>query len=540
MLILGRWNRIAPSTLPVTFSCSNVPVHQNLFTASQVISSGLPYPNAANLDTSINVAVSYQPYPPPLHDSYGANWNTSPLVEAVGFDQSISGNGSSASIDASTSILSNKRLQTPQPNIWQGEVKQMMVQQNAIPYIQPCLETQQQMVSSQHKFSFVQPCPEPARTHDQLLPPVFHPCDTASESIVSIKNAQPHDQNQASLATKTPGWKCDIPGCSSTTDFTRISDLRRHQKKHKASPIPCTAIGCDRRRKKPIFRQDKFREHVLTNHGDASLFKCPNRSCSIASLPFRHLQIHFDLDCKESPDKRKARENWGSLLKPTARICPLPRCRKITNASWEERHILHEHNDQERNEQSSLLTRAGYDPETCHRLCPICGKTASHPAGFGQHLIDVHEIIDKDHCLAWLDSIKKHFRDGGNTGKLTGRESFTLISIFEGVKSGYNCFFPETVSSAMFDCPSCMFRTVNSEVRIFDQEWNQIVAQHKGLFVKSPELYEHRDAILRLFPSFRMHSIFEDIRFQEQSSQKLNQGMSKVLCIRESEANKID
>lgn len=44
---------------------------------------------------------------------------------------------------------------------------------------------------------------------------------------------------------------------------------------------------------------------------------------------------------------------------------------------------------------------------------------------------------------------------------------------------------------------------------VAESEW---FGKHKSLFVKSPELIEHREAILKQFLDFGIHLVFDDIR----------------------------
>jgi hypothetical protein len=148
-------------------------------------------------------------------------------------------------------------------------------------------------------------------------------------SVAPARAAEPHNDASTRVPTNISDMKCNYGGCISTTVFARRSDLERHKRKHNSSTsIPCKAVGCDRKRKKPIYRTDEFQDHVFSNHGENTLFKCPVVSCPIDTLPLGLLRLHFDIHHAASENLTK--DNWRYILDPEARPLSHP---KISKAS---------------------------------------------------------------------------------------------------------------------------------------------------------------------------------------------------------------
>ncbi|KAF2683113.1 hypothetical protein K458DRAFT_419328 [Lentithecium fluviatile CBS 122367] len=64
-------------------------------------------------------------------------------------------------------------------------------------------------------------------------------------------------------------WKCELPNCSSTANFTRLADLQRHQSTvHGVGTpgYPCTVQDCTRVGEKGFTRRDHLVEHLRNFH----------------------------------------------------------------------------------------------------------------------------------------------------------------------------------------------------------------------------------------------------------------------------------
>ncbi|PVH97015.1 hypothetical protein DM02DRAFT_658682 [Periconia macrospinosa] len=70
--------------------------------------------------------------------------------------------------------------------------------------------------------------------------------------------------------TQTPRtWRCEIPGCTSTANFTRFADLQRHHATvHSGNTpnYPCTVKDCSRVGDKGFTRRDHLVEHMRNFH----------------------------------------------------------------------------------------------------------------------------------------------------------------------------------------------------------------------------------------------------------------------------------
>jgi hypothetical protein len=64
-------------------------------------------------------------------------------------------------------------------------------------------------------------------------------------------------------------WKCELPNCSSTANFTRLADFQRHQSTvHEVGTprYPCTFQDCTRVGDKGFTRRDHLVEHLRNFH----------------------------------------------------------------------------------------------------------------------------------------------------------------------------------------------------------------------------------------------------------------------------------
>lgn len=192
----------------------------------------------------------------------------------------------------------------------------------------------------------------------------------------------------------------------------------------------------------------------------------------------------------------------------SARLYPLLGYRKMqTDTTDLQKHLSTKHNNQERSAQHAALGQAGWDSETCEILCPICSKKVPDESAFVQPIIDAHAAINKHHYFLWLD----HFN---STIRRKSRRFLVTRCVF-GLPYNF-CPFPD-FGKVHISCPACTF--ILQDAGSYGSGLDRSILQHKSLFVNSPELIEHREVILKLFPDFGVHSVFDDIRNQSQSSE---------------------
>ncbi|KAF2008063.1 hypothetical protein P154DRAFT_15071 [Amniculicola lignicola CBS 123094] len=75
------------------------------------------------------------------------------------------------------------------------------------------------------------------------------------------------DRSRSTSRTRT--WQCEIAGCSSTANFTRLADLQRHQSTVHGigtPEFPCTQPRCSRVGDKGFTRKDHLVEHLRNFH----------------------------------------------------------------------------------------------------------------------------------------------------------------------------------------------------------------------------------------------------------------------------------
>ncbi|KAF1951597.1 hypothetical protein CC80DRAFT_508780 [Byssothecium circinans] len=84
-------------------------------------------------------------------------------------------------------------------------------------------------------------------------------------------------------------WRCDLPNCTSTANFTRHADLQRHQSTvHGVGTpdFPCTVRDCSRVGDKGFTRRDHLVEHLRNfHHIDIPKRRAGERSAYPLGLP---------------------------------------------------------------------------------------------------------------------------------------------------------------------------------------------------------------------------------------------------------------
>jgi hypothetical protein len=186
---------------------------------------------------------------------------------------------------------------------------------------------------------------------------------------------------------------CDVPGCRARS-FKRRGDLRRHSKKHNTQHVyDCSAVDCNRTGKRGFTRKDKMVDHMLAGHDEDAIFSC--LVCGV-KLPRDIFAVH---------DRRRYVIN-GALN--FYRTCPL-RCSfkvrvpkiwtiaggltvMLKRMDTLQYHLLEKHDLRERRNYTNLLEQKGYDARTCEAICPICTpkcKFSDHEE-FKEHFVQTH------------------------------------------------------------------------------------------------------------------------------------------------------
>ncbi|QDS77350.1 hypothetical protein FKW77_005350 [Venturia effusa] len=298
----------------------------------------------------------------------------------------------------------------------------------------------------------------------------------------TISSPGPITTSQTRPKHRCPHIKCQ----HSKTTFERKSDLQRHLLKHGDNTFSCYAIGCTRRGVKSFHRHDKLREHVRRGHGHDTQYQCPVKDCHWRSLPLSLFILHLQ-SCHE-PDLRDGVTGvWGPLLKVNS--CPLKPCRKplkhTTNLII---HVRKMHSERDRLAQSSAMAAASLDPISGEVICPICAKRFGKWFGAFEHVL-LNHLVERDHFQSWTSLLNKAQNNRGQPG-------FTITYFLENRW----LYCKETITC--LDCPK----------RIESGTDYPVLGAHEAMYITTPELISNREAVLRLFPAFQWHPVFNDLK----------------------------
>lgn len=283
----------------------------------------------------------------------------------------------------------------------------------------------------------------------------------------SLDHPNPPLSQKNSPASQKRKYDCNFPRCKSS--FKRISELNRHTKKHgKDKQIhTCPAVGCSRSGDRAFSRGDKLREHVLAGHNADALFECDVRDCTCGmTMPKDMMAIHH-----------LTRQSDSSLhILVNYRCCPFERCNKRYNLYGRnglistggaaqsdfghlQAHLFNDHTLESRSRLADVIGEHGYHHLTMKILCPVCA---------GRHLfqryVDFYRHFLEEHCdiQSTTDFSKVLWMYQGHMSYRSG-----VISIFKLFR----------------EC-----RHIPDQVR------------------------QHRLTIVRLWPHFIAHPVWDDIR----------------------------
>lgn len=89
--------------------------------------------------------------------------------------------------------------------------------------------------------------------------------------------------------------RCDWPGCTDGTLFSRPFELKRHMEGHMLGRFHCPVVGCKRVGHRSFGRVDKLKDHVRRGHGAETLFECIVTGCATAPGTKDDMRNHLDL-----------------------------------------------------------------------------------------------------------------------------------------------------------------------------------------------------------------------------------------------------
>ncbi|KAH7077337.1 hypothetical protein FB567DRAFT_535056 [Paraphoma chrysanthemicola] len=240
--------------------------------------------------------------------------------------------------------------------------------------------------------------------------------------------------------------------------------------------LTCDFDGCS---SGPFKRRGELTRHKKT-HGTQRMFSCTAKDCNrIGSQGFVRKDKRNDHILAGHNDETTFICSRCSLRLPrdlmgvhgydghgikSYRTCPLPRCSFKVNVWGDARldkltvHLKEKHELKQRNNFAILLRQSGYDAQTCGVVCPICpgiGYFLKHE-DFYEHFMQAHFHGTACRQMKW---------DKNHSATCT-----------------HDCFWrkPE------YRLPTCTF--IPDEVE------------------------QHRRTILRVWPDFTCHPVWDDIR----------------------------
>lgn len=296
------------------------------------------------------------------------------------------------------------------------------------------------------------------------------------------------DNRSLRLNTETRPYACSH--CEKC--FPTKGNLKRHELAHRPPLYYCPVDDC---KCSGFSREDKLMDHLRRSlHPENAPTTCPVPRCPFKSrfdLLILHVAHHSEF---EAPSVYLL-QYFGWKREQ----CPLSGCRrwiKVDTMIGPHGHLMRQHTDEERHNENVVLCESGYtvDGNPIHPgdrklSCPICKQTLTGTANFEVHLENEHILTEAGKAHAspirpphypnswcfwydhWYMKEYRHWRE-------------TLPSVHR-----------EGVSHA-----------------------NPLL----NVMKPTEELYRHRLEILRLWPVFACHPVFDDVRLVEYDTQPEN------------------
>jgi hypothetical protein len=323
---------------------------------------------------------------------------------------------------------------------------------------------------------------------------------TASHQVDSARSAR---------RTKIIVLECDFPGCDHKGAFARKYELKRHMRsRHGADQtFFCGALGCFKRGTTcwTFPRLDKLTDHLRATHAHAAPFSgCPAKDCDVGPLPLDVLGAHVQ---RAHPNCVAEARSILNATTARRRKCPLSGC----NNRLFSLHTFIVHLQGHGAEDiyaarsnwcfESLAFNFSFVSGMCNVAvtgviigiaCPACSTTSSTFEQFQLHLWSSHLFVDSSqgagHFLAWRDALTQ------------------VRGTFSGIVPWENSMLHHRHT---IQCPQCMHSASDSSFPS-----SGLGTQHPGLMKPLDqivlELGPVRMQILRLYPEFLTHPIFDD------------------------------
>lgn len=302
--------------------------------------------------------------------------------------------------------------------------------------------------------------------------------------------------------------QCNVAGCEYERSFARKFELRRHidQKHGGARIFTCGALGCFKRGNSPctFARLDKLTDHIRTVHAlDTAFSGCPAIDCKFGPHALDVLAAHIQ---RSHPRCEAEARSIKNVTTAKRRRCPLSGCNnKLFSLELFVVHLT-KHEAKDIHASRSNPSFEGFHFEfnsipigeefaitrvDISIACPVCLLLSATFEDFEAHLWAAHLFLDPlqgaQHFLAWRDALT-HVKNTSSS-ILPWDNSRVYFSKHSGVK-----------------CPACAFDTSDA---------TYMKLQHPDLMKPDEhvvrELKPFRMQILRLYPEFLTHPIFDDL-----------------------------
>lgn len=303
-------------------------------------------------------------------------------------------------------------------------------------------------------------------------------------------------------------FTCEIARCSKK--FRRHYELKRHEQQchSHGERYSCTAQGCYSKgsQRHSFTRSDKLTSHIRTCHHSKTVFRCV--LCP-TTMPLEELGLH----CRR---KHRNDRSVAAILNATSWKrcrCPVFGCRKyILLTSFQSHLATHSQGDVQGAEQSLRdmgymvmnTNEANFGNErasiTFGILCPVCGTSCDSCDVFKHHFWSAHLFQDAgtglDHFVSW-------------------RAKLSAICFWDWRKSiaaSPPWDIPGTATGkgvCRIRCDHCSFAIVRDSQNNFHQEHPSFMRSVEQIV---EELFPFRMHILRLYPEFESHPIFDDYK----------------------------
>lgn len=271
--------------------------------------------------------------------------------------------------------------------------------------------------------------------------------------------------------------------------------------------FPCPVLGCAYQKSRSFYRDDKLKVHLRMSHTDDALSQCPVQGCPIQPLSLDLLVAHASFHKQELHQtlpvlkvlKRNGRAGYFTHDKKVSK-CPignLQSCGKWLSMDELSSHIL-SHPEEDRLKFRTDAREAGYDSMTGDSLCPICSKGFTDAAAFAMHihLEHLHEPGSEgaDHFSMFHHALLENMEYGAD---------WNGVHLWKLDRWDFK---------NSFNCPSCQV-PLESADRARRGEGSDNLTQHLQMHKEDiTDVIQHRRQILKHYPDFAKHRIFDDLR----------------------------